>query len=99
MTIAELARYINSQKRVMIREAKEKAASDYILAELIGRSVSRIYSSSAKYPSISEAYPSLFDSEEIAEKRQEKKDEMSVIRFKQFAKSFNEKFKEAKREE
>ena len=46
-------------------------------------------------PDISEAYPSLFDSKEIQEIKQEKKQQLSAIRFKQFANAFNKHFKEA----
>ena len=93
MTIGELQIAFESKKRLHMLQAKEKASYDYILADLIGRSIGRLLSSSNKMPEISEVYPSLFDSQEIAEKKQEKKDELSVLRFKQFAQSHNEKFK------
>ena len=92
MTIAELDRLIESKKRIQKREQQDKASFDYILADLIGRSIARLYSSSARMPEISAAYPTLFDSEEIQEKKQEKKDELSALRFKQFAQSYNKKF-------
>lgn len=91
MTIGEIVRYIESQRRVEQMRAKQKASMDYILGDLIGRSIARIHSSSATYPSIGEVYPNLFN-EEI-EAIQEKKEEESVIRFKQFANSFNKRFK------
>ena len=94
MTIAELERLINSKKRMQKAQAQERANFDYVLADLIGRSVARIYNSSNKLPEISEAYPSLFDSKEIEEYKQNKKDELSALRFKQFANSYNKKFKE-----
>lgn len=93
MTMAEIERAINSKKRVMKIQAQEKASFDYILADLIGRSIGRIYSSSTKIPEIAAVYPSLFDSQEVEEKRAEKKAELSALRFKQFAESFNKKFK------
>lgn len=93
MTIAELERAINSKKRVREQEAKDKATFDYLLANLIGKSVARIYSSSNSYPGIEEAYPMFFDSEEIQEQKQQRKDELSALRFKQFATSFNSKYK------
>lgn len=93
MTLAELERLFESKKRVLISQQKEKAMFDYTLADLIGRSVSRIYNSSNTMPEISEVYPTLFDSKEIEEKKQAKKDELSALRFKQFADSFNSKFK------
>ena len=94
MTIAELTRAVESRKRVEKTRAQERASFDYILADLIGRSVGRLYSSSTKLPEISEIYPILFESQQIEEKKQEKRDELSALRFKLFAKSFNEKFKQ-----
>ena len=93
MSIAELMRAIDSYKRRSKAEAQEKAAFNYILADLIGRSVSRVYSSSAKMPTLAEAYPSLFNSEDIAEQQQQKKDELSALRFKQFANFYNKKYR------
>ena len=94
MTIAELNRAVESKKRIQKREAQERASFDYVLADLIGRSIARIHSSSAKMPSIADAYPTLFDKEEIDERLQEKKDELSALRIKQFTQSFNKRFKE-----
>lgn len=93
MTLAEVNRAIASRNRVKKLEAQEKASFDYILADLIGRSVGRIYSSSTKLPEIAAVYPSLFNTQEVEEKRAEKKAELSALRFKQFAESFNKKFK------
>lgn len=93
MTIAELQRAFNSKQRVELLRAKEKASFDYILADLVGRSIGRLLHSSVTIPEISSIYPSLFDSVEIEEKKQEKKDELSALRFKQFAQSYNTKFK------
>ena len=96
MTIAELERAVKSKKRVMKQQAeadvKMRASYDYILADLIGRSVARIYSNSATMPPLSQVYPSLFNSEEIEEARAQKQDELSALRFKQFAQSFNKRF-------
>ena len=94
MTLAELERIFESKKRVEKAKAQERATYDYILADLIGRSVSRIYSSSAKLPELSEVYPLLFNSQEIEEKKQETQAELSALRFKQFANSYNKKFEE-----
>lgn len=93
MTLAEIIRAIESKKRVQELEAKQKAIFDYTLADLIGKSVSRIYSSSANMPSIADVYPSLFDNEEIQQKQQEKKDELTVARFRQFAQFHNNNFR------
>lgn len=93
MTIAELDRYLASRKRVIEIEDKKRATFDYTLADLIGRSVARLYNSSNKMPTISEVYPSLFDKEEVEEQAQKKKQELFALRFKQFAQAHNAKFK------
>lgn len=92
MTLAELERSIESKRRVQKVKAQEQASFDYILANLVGYSVARIQSSANHMPEISEAYPSLFATEEIQEQKQERKDELSVIRFKLFANAHNAKF-------
>lgn len=94
MTLAELNRAIESKQRMKTLADKEKATFDYVLAELIGRSIARIYSSAATYPDISEVYPSLFDSIEIQEQKQKQKDELSALRFRQFAQAHNSKISE-----
>ena len=94
MTLGELTRAIESKKRIQKTEAQERASFDYILADLIGRSVARIYHSSNKVPDIAEVYPSLFNSREIEEQKATNKAELSALRFKQFADSYNKKFKE-----
>lgn len=99
MTIAEIQREIASYNRIRRLEAREKATYDYILGDLIGRSISRVYSSSARYPEIGEVYPSLFDTEEIEKAKQEKKAQLSALRFRQFAQSHNKKYEEVAKEE
>lgn len=99
MTIAELNRIVESKKRIQKQQAQERAYFDYALADLIGRSVARIHSSANQLPQIGEVYPGLFDMEAINERIQEKRDELSVLRFKQFAQSYNKKFKEVGKEE
>lgn len=96
MTLAELERLLESKKRNLVSQQKEKATYDYVLADLIGRSVSRIYNSTNTMPEISTVYPTLFDSKEIEEQKQAKLDEVSALRFKQFADSFNAKFEKKK---
>lgn len=92
MTLAELERIFKSKRRVERLRAQEKASFDYILADLIGRSVARLQSSANKMPEIGEVYPTLFDTQEIAEKKAERKAELSALRFKLFANAHNEKF-------
>lgn len=93
MTLAEIERAVESKKRVKKIQDQERAAFDYALADMIGRSVSRIYSSSAKLPELYEIYPALFDKEEIQEKQQTQKDELFALRFRQFAQNYNNKNK------
>lgn len=92
MTIGELTRAFKSIERVETRKAREKAIFDYNLADLVGKSIGRYYASSNKMPALYEIYPTLFDSEEIIQKRQEKQAELSALRFKQFAQAHNDKF-------
>ena len=92
MTLAELERAINSKRRTEKIRAQEKASFDYILADLIGRSIARLHSSSNHMPEIGAVYPSLFDTEEIQQKKQEQKAELSALRFKLFANAYNAKF-------
>ncbi len=94
MTIAELVRLINSKKRQAKEKAREKAAYDYILADMIGRSVARIYDSGNTLPTIHEAYPAIYSQEEVAEKRRAQQAELSALRFRQFANSYNKRYKE-----
>jgi hypothetical protein len=89
MTIGEINRLFNSKMRVKKIESQEKAIQNYILGDLIGRSMARIYSSSATYPQIYEVYPSLFNKDEIEQERQKRITEESIQRLKQFAESFN----------
>ena len=89
MTLAEVIRAIDSYRRRYNQRERQQAAFDYILADAIGKSVSRVYSSSNKMPELYELYPSLFESEEIKAQQQAKRDELSVLRFKQFAQAHN----------
>lgn len=92
MTLAEIQRQIESKIRQKKIADQERASYDYILADAIGRSVARVYSSSARMPDISELYPTLFDSQEVVERKQKQRAELSALRFKQFAASYNMKF-------
>jgi len=99
MTFGEVSRAIESYNRRLKTEEKRKASFDYTLADLIGRSVARIYNSSNSMPTIAEVYPSLFEVEEVEEAVAEKRDTLSALRFKQFAQAFNRKYKEVGKEE
>ena len=95
MSLAEVIRAVESYNRRYKAAERQQAAFDYILADAVGKSISRIYSSSAKMPKLYELYPALFDSEEIQEQEQAKRDELSVLRFKQFAQAHNKRIKGA----
>jgi hypothetical protein len=92
MTFAELDRVVESHNRKAKREAQERASFDYIHAVLIGKAFAKCMSSSADFPDLYEAYSHVFDKAQ-PEERQNKQDELSAIRFMQFAKSHNEKLK------
>lgn len=94
MTVAELTRLIESKNRMERRRVREKANFDYILADLIGRSLARLNNKSATYPDISKVYPSLFDSEEIKEAKAAQKAKLFTAKFKQFAEHHNKKLQE-----
>ena len=93
MTLAEFDRALQSKKRLDKRQAQEKATMDYVLGDLIGQSIARIYSSSAKYPEIAEVYPTLFDTKEVEQAKAKRNAELSALRFKQFANFHNNKMK------
>lgn len=93
MTLAELVRAIDSKNRQEKIRQQERATYDYIQADLIGRSIARVYNTANQMPDISAVYPTLFDSKEIAQKKAQKNAELSALRFKQFAQSFNKRFR------
>lgn len=95
MTIGELDRYFESQRRQELHRLKEKATMDYTLALLIGRAF-RGSDEENPFPDLYEVYPKLFYDEAVkkAEEQQAIQDQLSAIRFIQFAESFNSKFDE-----
>ena len=95
MTVGEIVRKIESYNRCFMAKSKEKATYDYIQATLIVKGVSICLGSKEKFPSIQEAYGELFNDEiekqrEMAEAKQA---ELSILRFKQFAQTYNKNFK------
>ena len=89
MTIAELRRAVEAKQKVEKLELKQKAIYDYKLANLIAIGFAN------RLPDIWEMYPTLFDSEEEIQKREQKQAELSALRFINFAESFNKRFTEA----
>jgi hypothetical protein len=75
-------------------EAQEKATYDYIQATLIIRGVGIALGSKEDYPTVEQSYPGIF--EDMVEKQQQelqqKRDELSALRFRQFAQSYNKKW-------
>lgn len=94
MTIAELDRLFESKARQQKLRLQERASYDYILAMLMGRAFASTMSSDATFPELHEVYPSLFTSEIHEEIKQERLDELSALRFKQFANFHNKKYEE-----
>lgn len=95
MTLAELYRLLIAKRKTEARKLKQRAQMDYKLADLFGISMARLYSDGIELPNIEEYYDFLFTDEDkklIQEKKQERLDELSAIRFKQFADSFNKRF-------
>lgn len=95
MTPAEVRRFVESRNRVRKIETQEKASCDYILASLIVKGVSITLGDKSSFPTIQEAYPGVFDDIAKAqeEKIQEQKMNLSALRFKQFAQSYNDRLK------
>lgn len=93
MTIGEFDRLLESKRRVQKIEAQRQANFDYILGDLIGRSIARIYNSSNDYPEIYDVYPEFFNKEKIEEAREEHTIELSAQRLTDFAISFNKRKK------
>lgn len=96
MTPAEIVRLAESKNRIRKIEAQERASFDYIQASLIVKGVSITLGSKDNFPTLEEAYPNLFD--DMAKEKelaiQEQKTNLSTLRFKQFAQSYNSRFKE-----
>ena len=95
MTPGEVIRAIESKNRLIKIEAQERATYDYIQAQLIVKGVSICLGDKSSYPSIHEAYPGIFEEviKEQEQKVQEQKMSLSALRFKQFAQSYNDNFK------
>jgi hypothetical protein len=94
MTLREIERAIKSRMRMRKIEAQEKATYDYIQATLIIRGVGIALGSKEDYPTVEQSYPGIF--EDMVEKQQQelqqKRDELSALRFRQFAQSYNKRF-------
>ena len=94
MTIGEVDRAIESRNRLIERESQERASFDYMLAQVLSKNISVILTGKGEAPTLQQAYPNLFDDllEEQEQKIQQRKDDLSALRFKQFAQSYNSRF-------
>jgi hypothetical protein len=65
------------------------------LAQLITKGVSNVLGDKSAFPTLEEAYPGIFDDvvEERKAKIEEQKMNLSALRFKQFAQSYNSSLK------
>lgn len=96
MTLAEIDREISGRIRANERAQKEKAIFIHKLADLIGFSVGRIHNSNNKMPSIEEAFPTLFMTEETEQEKENKQIERFKAQLQQFTNSHNAKLKGVK---
>ena len=95
MTIGEVTRAIESKNKLIKIEAQERATYDYIQAQLIIKGVSICLGDKSAFPTIEEAYPKVFEDiiREREEAIQQQKTDLSALRFRQFAQSYNNNFK------
>ena len=95
MTIGEVDRAIESKNRLIKIETQNKATYDYIQATLIVKGISICLGDKSSFPTIQEVYPGVFNEviQEQEEKIKQRKMELSALRFKQFAQSYNNNFK------
>lgn len=95
MTPGEINRAIESKNKIEMIRIQREASFDYIQAQLIVKGIGIALGSKETFPQISEAYPGIFDNIQKAqeEKIKKQKDDLSALRFKQFAQSYNNSFK------
>lgn len=101
MTPGEVVRAIESNNRLAKIEAQERATFNYIMAELIVKGFSIVMSGKGTFPKVEEVYPAIFDDviKEQEEKIQKQKDDVSTLRFMQFAQSYNKRHKGVQNEQ
>jgi len=94
MTIAEAERAIKAYNKRQRKAEQRQASYDYILVNTLSKNISVILSGKGQAPTLQEAYPNLFTEllEDQEQKIADKKAELSALRFKQFAQSYNKKF-------
>lgn len=89
MTFGELERAFKSKERLAKIEQQKQASFDYILADLMGRSIARLYNSSNKMPPIEKVYTQLFDEEEIKANKAKLQRQRFMAGLQQYAQNLN----------
>lgn len=92
MTINEIVNFLKAKRKEDEARLQERALMDYKLANLIMLA----FHDHKSFPEFREFYSFLNfedDAEEKERKEQERRDELTAIRFRQFADSFNARFK------
>lgn len=86
---------MESYNRTKQAQAKEKASFDYVLASLIVKGVGICLGSKETFPKLEEAYTTAFsdDIERRKEEEEEQRAQLSALRFKQFAQTYNKRFR------
>lgn len=89
LTYGEISQLIKVHNKKEKQRLQEQAAFNYSLANLIGLSVARLMDKNAKYPPIEEAYPNLFDPEQLKPKKQDWR--VAAERLRKYAEAHNKK--------
>ena len=95
MTPREVSRAMKAKHKVRRAMAQERATLDYIQANLITKGVSIAFGSKETIPPIEQVYVGLFDDvkEQQEEQIKQRKTDLSALRFKMFAQSYNNNLK------
>lgn len=92
MTYGEIVDTIEAYNENERNRTREVASFNYSLANLIGLSVARLMDDKAKFPSLQEAFPEMFDDIKYEEKQLTQQDpDIMKARFMEFAESHNKK--------
>ncbi len=96
-TLAQVTRYVEAHNKQQANQLQEKAYFDYQLANLIGMSVARLLSKSAKYPEFSKAYP-FINQDQSKEVDEEWEMEVQRNKIREWAEQMNKKIDKTKEE-
>ena len=86
LTPGAVTRFLKAANERRKRDLQTEAALLHAQANLIGSSVSRLFSKGAKFPGVEESFPGLFDYDEEAARTAR-----SIANFKKFAAAHNAK--------